>query len=144
MTVRTLTVTILAASLVAALIATAVAQSKPAPKPASSWAKTNALVRDQLGTTWQIARVETAGDGLMRVVLRDRSVSQSQYQTMVLTACYHLTQPKAPKAPKEIAFLNVHERTGYVFEAPDRCGEFVKLPIGKKTEIAIAAVTHLF
>ena len=125
----------------------AAAQSKPAAKPKtqSTWAQTDAFMRDKLGTSgsWQVSRVQTDGDGIMRVVLKDSSVTELQYQTMVQTSCYHLTQPKAPKTPKEIAFVNVHERTGYVFEAPDRCGEFLKLPPAR-LKLALLAVTHLF
>jgi hypothetical protein len=134
----------LAAFLVAAVSAAAAAQSKPAAKqPTSSWGKTDALVRENLASTWQVASVQTNSKGAMRVVLKDRSISESQYQTMVLTTCYHLTEPKAPKPPKEIAFVNVYERTGYVFEAPDRCGEFVKMPVAN-VKIALLGATHLF
>jgi hypothetical protein len=144
MTRGTATAAMIAASLAATLTAPVFAQSKSAPnKPTSQRPKTDALLREKLGAVWQVARVETVNDGRMRVVLKDRSISESQYQTMVLTACYHLTQPKAPKAPKEIAFVNAHERTGYVFEAPDRCGEFLKMPVSK-VKTALLGVTHLF
>ena len=148
---RTHTRAVLVGCLVAALSASVAAQSKPTPnkpapkKPASEWEKTDAFVHEKLGTEgpWQIMRVQTNADGVMRIVLKDSAVTESQYQTMVQTTCYHLTQPKAPKTPKEIAFVNVHERTGYVFEAPDRCGEFLKLAPGK-LKIPLLGVTHLF
>jgi hypothetical protein len=150
-TTRGLARAVLVGAGVATLAISASAQSKPTAKkpttqkPPSPWKTTDALVRDKLGTNgpWQVAGVQTNADGVMRVVLKDSAVSESQYQTMVLTTCYHLTQPRAPKKPKEIAFLNVHERTGYVFEAPDRCGEFLKMPVGK-VKTSLLGVTHLF
>jgi hypothetical protein len=97
-----------------------------------------AKLRQELSDRFRVNALQVDGKSL-QVVVNDREISDETYQALVTTTCAHLGADA--RQYTEIAFANRFAVQGYVFAAPAKCGEVLKLP-PERQKAAILADTH--
>ena len=92
-------------------------------------------VRRELGERFQVnvARVEVKS---LQIALNDRGISEGLYQRLVIATCTHLGADAQQFT--DFAFANRFAMQGYMFNAPAKCAEIVKMPADDQTTAIMA------
>jgi hypothetical protein len=98
----------------------------------------SAKLKQELARTFQVNAIQIDGK-VLQVVLNDREIYQERYTALVTATCTQL----GPQAGQftEIAFGNRFAEQGYVFTAPAKCAQILKMA-PEPQKAAILAETH--
>jgi hypothetical protein len=126
-------------ALVAGIVLTAAAPA-PAQSPQNPDSPVVAKVKQLLSDKAQINAVQVA-DKTLSVAVNDRGLSTELYLTLVAATCSALGTDA--KQFKELAFGNRFADEGYVFKAPAKCAEILKMPSDKQVSAFLADTDDL-
>jgi len=97
-----------------------------------------ARLKQELGGAFRVNAVQIDGKTL-QVVVNDREIVQESYAALVVATCTHLGTEA--RQFTEVAFGNRFADQGYVFAAPAKCQEILKMA-PEPQKAAILADTH--
>src|SRR5262249_19787595 len=108
----------------AAIVGTAVVTAVAAAQAQDRRVDLAARLKQELARTSQVNAVQIDGKTL-QVVVNDREIYEENYRALVMATCTQLG--REARQFTEIAFGNRFAEQGYVFTAPAKCDEILKM-----------------